>query len=105
MATDNKNISIPQSGMVRDKHPSSLTNAEYSFALNANIESEDGNSGLKSNEHSTLKCIGFEGYKVIGYKNDLSTGDTYFFLSNPETGYSKISYYRPTENLEPLQVR
>ena len=102
MATDNKNISIPQSGMVRDKHPSSLTNAEYSFALNANIESEDGNSGLKSNEHSTLKCIGFEGYKVIGYKNDLSTGDTYFFLSNPETGYSKISYYRPTENLERL---
>lgn len=100
MATDNKNLAVPQSGMVRDKHPSSLQDSEYSFALNANIESEDGNVGFRSNEHSTLKCIEFEGYKVIGYKNDLSTGDTYYFLTNPDTGYSKICYLRPTENTE-----
>ena len=39
MALDNKTIAFPQSGMNRDKHPSSLTEQEYTFAMNANIES------------------------------------------------------------------
>ena len=54
-AEDNRNIAIPQTGMNRDLHPSSLTEQHYTFALNANIESEDGNVGMRSNEHSNLK--------------------------------------------------
>lgn len=102
MALDNKTIAFPQSGMNRDKHPSSLTEQEYTFAMNANIESEDGNVNMRSSEHSTLRCIGFEGFKVIGYKNDLSTGMTYFFLTNPETKVSKVAYYTPTEDVYTL---
>lgn len=75
---DNRNIAVPQTGMNRDLHPSSLTGQHYTFALNANIESEDGNVGMRSNEHSNLKCIDFDGFKVIGYKNDLTSGDIYF---------------------------
>lgn len=102
MATDERSLSFPQSGMVRDKHPSTLSDQEYTFAMNANIESEDGNLNMRSNEHSNLKCIGFEGYKVIGYKNDLSSGNTYFFLTNPETKQSKITYVRVLDNIESL---
>lgn len=102
MATDEKSLSFPQSGMVRDKHPSTLSDQEYTFAMNANIESEDGNLNMRSNEHSNLKCIGFEGYKVIGYRNDLTSGNTYFFLANPEDGTSKITYLRSVENIENL---
>lgn len=92
---DNRNIAIPQTGMNRDLHPSSLTEQHYTFALNANIESEDGNVGMRSNEHSNLKCIDFDGFKVIGYKNDLTSGNIYFFITNPETGVSKITYFKP----------
>ena len=56
MPLDNKTIAFPQSGMNRDKHPSSLTEQEYTFAMNANIESEDGNVNMRSSEHSTLRC-------------------------------------------------
>lgn len=94
-AEDNRNIAVPQTGMNRDLHPSSLTDQHYTFALNANIESEDGNVGMRSNEHSNLKCIDFYGFKVIGYKNDLTSGNIYFFITNPETGVSKITYFKP----------
>lgn len=94
-AEDNRNIAVPQTGMNRDLHPSSLTDQHYTFALNANIESEDGNVGMRSNEHSNLKCIDFDGFKVIGYKNDLTSGNIYFFITNPETGVSKITYFKP----------
>lgn len=100
MATDEKSLSFPQSGMNRDTHASMLNEQQYTFALNANIESEDGNVNMRSNEHSTLKCIEFEGYKVIGYKNDLTSGNTYFFLTNPSNKTSKITYLRVLEDIE-----
>lgn len=99
MAVDDKSLSLPQSGMNRDKHPSFLSDQEYTFAMNANIESEDGNIGMRSNEHSNLKCIGFEDYKVIGYKNDLSSGFTYFFVTNPIDKTSKILYLKSCDDI------
>ena len=101
-AEDNRNISIPQTGMNRDLHPTSLTEKHYTFALNANIESEDGNVGMRSNEHSNLKCVDFEGFKVIGYKNDLTSGNIYFFITNPINKVSKIVYFKPEEDVEML---
>lgn len=100
MATDEKSLSFPQSGMNRDLHPSTLNEQQYTFALNANIESEDGNVNMRSNEHSNMKCIEFEGYKVIGYKNDLTSGNTYFFLTNPDNKTSKITYLRVIEDID-----
>lgn len=99
---DNRNISIPQTGMNRDLHPTSLTEKHYTFALNANIESEDGNVGMRSNEHSNLKCVDFEGFKVVGYKNDLTSGNIYFFITNPINKVSKIVYFKPEEDVEML---
>ena len=77
---DNPTIAYPQSGMNRDTHPAYLPESAYTFAMNANIESEDGNVNVRSNEHSNLLCYDFGGWKVVGYKNDLSTGATYFLL-------------------------
>lgn len=93
----NQNISIPQSGMIRDKHPGSLTEQEYTFALNANIEGEDGNVMLRQNEPSNIKCIDFSGYKVCGYRNDVESNYTYFFLTNPDDKTSKIVYLDSNE--------
>lgn len=102
MATDTSQISYPQSGMVRDLHPSQLSESQYTFALNANIESEDGNVNMRSNEHSNLRCIGFGDYKVIGYKNDLTSGFVYFFITNPQDKTSKIVYFKPCDDIATL---
>lgn len=78
---NNSNIAVPDSGMNRDKHPQDLSQSEYSFALNATIEGDDGSQLKIQNEPSTLLCKRFDGYKVIGYKNDIAGDNTYFFLS------------------------
>lgn len=103
----NKNISIPQSGMIRDKHPSTLSESEYSFALNANIEGEDGSVMLRQNEPSNIKCMEFDGYKVIGYKNDVATNNTYFFLAHPINNTSKIVFFESNEfanSIEDIEI-
>ena len=96
MAQDQKTISQPQSGMVRDLHPGQLDDRQYTFALNATIETDDGNMGMRSSEPANLKCLDLEGWKVVGYKNDLISGYLYLFLSNETDGTSKISYFHPT---------
>lgn len=87
-----KDASSPKRGMNRDTHPGELTKEEYSFALNANFHNENGNGKVMlQNENSNIKCSGFKaGYKVVGHKYDLVTERTYFFLTNPTTGYSEI---------------
>lgn len=96
MAQDQKTISQPQSGMMRDLHPGQLDDRQYTFALNATIETDDGNMGMRSSEPANLKCLDLEGWKVVGYKNDLISGYLYLFLSNETDGTSKISYFHPT---------
>ena len=73
---NNSNIAVPDSGMNRDKHPQDLSPSEYSFALNATIEGDDGSQLKIQNEPSTLLCKRFDGYKVIGYKNDIAGDNT-----------------------------
>lgn len=94
---NNSSIAVPQSGMNRDKHPSSLQENEYSFAMNACIENETGDALMLQNEPSNLLCKRFEGYKVIGYKNDLSDNTTYFFLVNPSNKTSKIVFLQSVD--------
>lgn len=100
---DNKNISLPQSGMNRDKHPQALSQVEYPYALNANIEGEDGSVLMLQNEPSNVLWTRFDGYKVVGYKNDLSTGYTYFFLAHPENHTSKITYLKSQDYIKTIE--
>lgn len=104
---DNQNISVPQSGMMRDSHPSALEPNQYSFAMNANIEGEDGSVNFRQNEPSNIKCMEFDGYNVIGYKNDVSTNNTYFFLAHQTNKTSKIVFFESNEfasSIEDVQV-
>lgn len=89
--------SLPQSGMNRDKHPSMLSDSEYSFAMNACIENDTGDMMMVQNEPSNILCSKLEGYKVVGYKNDLSDGYTWFFLSNPSNNTSKIVFLKSVD--------
>lgn len=100
---NNSNIAVPDSGMNRDKHPQDLSPSEYSFALNATIEGDDGSQLKIQNEPSTLLCKRFDGYKVIGYKNDIAGDNTYFFLSNPDDNTSKITFMRSLDYIKTVE--
>lgn len=99
---------IPKKGMNRQIHPAELTNQEYSFALNANIQDEHGDGDLiLVNEPSNIKCSGFkQGYVVIKHKYDRVRNKTYFFLVNETTGCSEIGWIDMSyvfEGNEPLE--
>lgn len=89
-----KSASYARKGMQKDKHPGELTKEEYTFALNANTQSEQGDGYVVlQNEGSNLLCSNFkEGYTVIGHKFDINDDRTYFFLTNETTGCSEIGY-------------
>ena len=101
MTKDNLNISVGKKGMNRDTHPMNLSESEYTIAFNANVEEESGNGyPMLQNEHSNILCSKFkDGYKVIGFKNDLNEDKTYYFLTNPTTGLSEIGYISNIQNL------
>lgn len=109
MVKDNNNINIGKKGMSRDKHPSNLSETEYSIAINANYEDESGGGyPMLQNEHSNLLCSRFKsGFKVIGTKHDLNEDRTYFFITNPTTNVSEIGYISSIQNItsaEDLEV-
>ena len=91
MTKENITTANGKKGMNREAHPSAMQENEYSFMLNGNIEESSGSVMMLQNEPSTLLATRFKaGYKVIGVKADRLSEDTYFFLTNPETGYSEI---------------
>lgn len=100
---DNTNISVPQSGMNRDVHPSRLQKNEYSFALNATTEGVAGNVLMMQNEPSNLKASDLNGYKVVGYKRDPNTEDVYFFVTDPSNGTSKILLLESYDKLDAFE--
>ena len=93
-----QNASIPIKGMDTDNHPSKLEQSSYIFALNAALEEYVGNGlPMLQNEPSNLLCSKFkDGYKVVGFKTSLTEGKVYFFLTNPETGYSEVGFIQGT---------
>lgn len=99
---------IPKKGMNRQTHPAEITNQEYTFALNANIQDEHGDGDLiLVNEPSNIKCSGFkDGYVVTKHKYDRVRNKTYFFLVNELTGCSEIGWIDMSyvfEGNEPLE--
>lgn len=96
-------VSTPKKGMNKSRHPSEMTEGEYSFALNANIQDGyENTSYILTNEPSNLKCSGFkDGYFVAKHKYDRVRNRTYFFLHNPTTGCSEIGFIPMDFILEP----
>jgi hypothetical protein len=93
------NLSSAKTGMVKDTHPSQLTEAEYTHAFNANIENESGNSLNLTNEKSNILASRFKaGFKVIGFENDIDSNSTFFFLVNPSTNVGEFGVIEDNQN-------
>lgn len=54
--------------MNRDKHPQDLSPSEYSFALNATIEGDDGSQLKIQNEPSTLYVSDLMAIRLLGIR-------------------------------------
>lgn len=93
METNKETVNTGKEGLNRDLHPHLLQSKEYTFALNANYEDENGNSFNLQNEHSNLLCTSFkEGFSVVGFVQDTNAERVYFFLANETTQVSEIGY-------------
>ena len=85
------NISIPTKGLNRDLHNINKSSENYSFALNATLKNEVGNSFILQNDESNILKTTFPiGYKVIGFKYIVEQDRTLFFLINPITNANEI---------------
>ncbi len=61
------------------------------YALNAQVDSFDGNMITYQNEQSNVLCSEFKaGYKIIGYHSIMEQNRTIIFMTNPYTGDSEI---------------
>ena len=71
-------VSSPKVGMNRTTHGSLLKQEEYSFALNANNTTEQGERLNITNEPSNILAVQFpQDYKVVGYKYNSILNKTY----------------------------
>lgn len=98
------NPNLGKIGMKRNTAPHLLQEGEYVFMLNGNNENVIGDRLNNMNEPSNLLCLNYPvDYKVIGYKNDINSDKTYYFLTNPETGYSKFGYISNIQNIQSVE--
>lgn len=83
-------------GMWKDIHAMQMGEGFYDHALNARIESFDGNGlPIIQNEGSNLLCANFpEDYNVVGLINIVEQERIIWFLSNEEDGESEIGESR-----------
>lgn len=103
MEKSNQNINQGFKGMNKDVPVDTNNQQTYTYMLNGNIESIDGNSVGIQNEQSNLLCTVFpEGYKVINYQLDITDDTVYYFLVNPDTNCSEIGKIRNIQNISNL---
>lgn len=97
----NRNLNTAKQGMNRDTASEFLSEQEYCFSLNTNDETSDGNTYKRNSEPSNLLTVVFpEGYKNVGYKNNILDNKTYFFITNPQTGFSKFGYVQNNNDFD-----
>ena len=90
---ENKTISQPMMGMMKDLHESQLHPQQYRLLVNGNSESESTGGLIIQNEPSNYYGVNFpEKYKVIGTAR--TEERTYYFLTSIETNTSNIHYKR-----------
>jgi hypothetical protein len=95
-------INVPSKGLNRDSW--ALGEADYTHLQNGNFDSFDGGTFTLTNEMSNILSSKFkEGFKVIGFKNDINSNNTYFFLVNPETGVGEFGYIKSNQNNNDLE--
>ena len=97
-------ISSAKIGMNKDAHISNLKENEYPHAKNSNFW-EDGGEGYNiQNEHSNILASKFkEGFKVIGFVNEVNINKTYFFLATKDQSVSEIVVIENTSDVPDLQ--
>ena len=86
-------INQAQVGLNTDSVDLQIKEGQLTFALNAIIESFDGNVVTYQNETGNTLCANFpEGYSVIGFKSITSMSRLVVFLVNTTTNASQIGY-------------
>lgn len=101
--TQKTNISLAKKGMNRSSYPSQLNEQEYTFAMNSNLEDLSGETYSLTNEHSNVLASKFkQGFKVVGFKNDINLNKTFFFLTNEDTKISEFGYITSNRNVQNL---
>jgi hypothetical protein len=87
----NQNIA----GLNLDSVTWQIKEGQVTFALNANIQSHDGNSVTYTNESSNQICFDFAdvlpGFKIVGVKHIVEQDRVLVFLTHPD-GRSEIGY-------------
>lgn len=80
-------------GMDLDSLTQYIKEGDLSFALNANIQSNESSDYTYTNEPGNILCSYFKpGYEVIGTHSIVEQGKTIYFLVNTTTGDSEIGY-------------
>lgn len=101
MSKKKNSISFAKQGMNREISSHLVDENTYTFMLNGNNETSTGDRINVTNEPSSLLTTKFpEGYKNIGYRNDLNSDRTFYILTNPTTRKSSIGYIKNTQNLQ-----
>jgi hypothetical protein len=78
-------------GLNTDNTSQQIKPGQLTYALNAQIDSFDGNMITYQNEQSNVLCSEFKtGYRVIGIHNIVEQNRAVIFLVNPYTGDSEI---------------
>lgn len=84
-------VQVPLRGMVRSQNLRDSKPDQYSFAINVNFRNDSGDTDVLKIESSNLLATEFKpGYRVVGFRNDITTNATYFFITNPTTGISEF---------------
>lgn len=100
---NNTKINSLNYGMDLDSLTQYIKEGDLSFALNANIQSNESSDYTYTNEPGNILCSYFKpGYDVIGTHVIIEQGKTIYFLVNQSTGDSEIGYIlnkKTTSNL------
>ena len=93
----NPNPNQAMLGLNTDSIHQQVKPGTLTYALNAQIDSFDGQMVTYQNEQSNVLCSEFKtGYKVIGYHNIVEQDRVILFMTNPTTGESEIGELKTT---------
>ena len=85
-------LGLNTDSILQQVKPGTLT-----YALNAQVDSFDGQMVTYQNEQSNVLCSEFKtGYKVVGYHNIVEQDRVILFLTHPITGDSEIGELKTT---------
>lgn len=96
-------IALVKVGMDKDTHPSQLNQTQYTYTINANVETESGNSLNITNEKSNILITRYKpGFVLIGFENDILSNDTYVFIVNPTNGIGEFGVIKENQSITNL---